>query len=195
MNVQQPRRGDGARLGREDRQSVRRLRDARARRRRREPRSRRHVPAFAPADMATSVRAQPRVARERARPWRPPMADARRATRTTSSTSSSSGRAEKGHRASTKRPLRKRRQLTRGAILRAATFLERLEAGGSPMSTVYALIGARPAAARSPIATPTRWWRAFWRSSAPMDRGRIGAIARPPIGDGDIFRTALAIDA
>lgn len=85
-----------------------------------------------------------------------------------------------------------RRQLTRIRFFSPANYVERLEAGGAPDVEIYALSAlsmSRP--------EPDRNTDAAVASLLAQQRAdgawSLGGVARPPIEDGNIFRTALAI--
>ena len=85
-----------------------------------------------------------------------------------------------------------RRTLTRTRLFSPANFFERMEAGGSPDVEIYAL-----AALGASNDEPDRNTDAAVASILAHQRAdgswTLGGIARPPIEDGDIFRTALAM--
>ncbi len=85
-----------------------------------------------------------------------------------------------------------RRQLTRTRLFAPANFFERLESGGFPDVELYAL-----SALASSGEEPDRNSDAALASILAQQRAdgswSLGGIARPPIEDGDIFRTALAM--
>jgi ankyrin repeat protein len=87
-----------------------------------------------------------------------------------------------------------RRQLTRARMFAPANFFERLEAGGFPDVELYALT-----ALSSSGEEPDRATDAVLASILAQQRANgswslgLGGVARPPIEDGDIFRTALAM--
>jgi ankyrin repeat protein len=85
-----------------------------------------------------------------------------------------------------------RQQLTRARFFAPMTFFERLESGGFPDVEIYAL-SAMAASGQE----PDRGTDAVVSSILAQQRAdgswSLGGIARPPIEDGDIFRTALAM--
>jgi ankyrin repeat protein len=85
-----------------------------------------------------------------------------------------------------------RRQLTRARFFDPANFFERLEGGGFPDVEIYAL-----SALGTSGEAPDRNSDAVIASILAQQRGNgswgLGGVARPPIEDGDIFRTALAM--
>lgn len=87
-----------------------------------------------------------------------------------------------------------RRQLTRARMFAPANFFERLEAGGFPDVELYALT-----ALASSGEEPDRTIDAVLASILAQQRANgswslgLGGVSRPPIEDGDIFRTALAM--
>ena len=87
-----------------------------------------------------------------------------------------------------------RRQLTRARMFAPANFFERLESGGFPDVELYALT-----ALSSSGEEPDRTTDAVLASIFAQQRANgswslsLGGVARPPIEDGDIFRTALAM--
>ena len=85
-----------------------------------------------------------------------------------------------------------RRQLTRTRLFSPANYFERLESGGFPDVELYAL-----SALASSGEEPDRSSDAALASILAQQRAdgswSLGGIARPPIEDGDIFRTALAM--
>ena len=86
-----------------------------------------------------------------------------------------------------------RRQLTRARFFDPASFFERLEGGGFPDVEMYALT-----ALASSGEEPDRNSDAVIGSILAQQResgswGLGAGVARPPIEDGDIFRTALAM--
>jgi ankyrin repeat protein len=87
-----------------------------------------------------------------------------------------------------------RRTLTRARFFSPANYFERMEAGGSPDVELYALTELASASDE-----PDRNTDAAVASLLAQQRANgswgLGGIARPPIEDGDIFRTALAIVA
>jgi ankyrin repeat protein len=85
-----------------------------------------------------------------------------------------------------------RRQLTRTRLFAPANFFERLEGGGFPDVEIYAL-----SALASSGEEPDRNTDAGLASILAQQRAdgswSLGGIARPPVEDGDVFRTALAM--
>jgi ankyrin repeat protein len=85
-----------------------------------------------------------------------------------------------------------RLQLTRTRLFAPANFFERLEGGGFPDVELYAL-----SALGSSGEEPDRNTDAAMASILAQQRAdgswSLGGIARPPIEDGDVFRTALAM--
>ena len=85
-----------------------------------------------------------------------------------------------------------RRQLTRTRFFAPANFFERLDAGGFPDVEIYAL-----SALASSGDEPDRNTDAVLASILAQQRAdgswSLGGIARPPVEDGDVFRTALAM--
>ncbi len=79
-----------------------------------------------------------------------------------------------------------------GAILRADELLRTARIRRLPRCARSTRFRRSPRAARSPTAPPTRWSRAFWRGSALMDHGDRRHRAAASRGR-RIFRTALAI--
>lgn len=87
-----------------------------------------------------------------------------------------------------------RRTLTRARFFSPANFFERMEQGGTPDVELYAL-----AALGTGEGEPDRNTDAAIASILAHQRAdgswTLGGIARPPIEDGDVFRTALAMTA
>jgi ankyrin repeat protein len=87
-----------------------------------------------------------------------------------------------------------RRSLTRTRFFSVPNFVERMEPGGTPDVELYAL-----AALGSSRVEPDRNIDAAIANILAHQRAdgswTLGGIARPPIEDGDIFRTALAMTA
>ncbi len=85
-----------------------------------------------------------------------------------------------------------RRQLTRTRFFAPANYFERLDAGGFPDVEIYAL-----SALASSGEEPDRNTDAVLASILAQQRvdgsWSLGGIARPPVEDGDVFRTALAM--
>jgi len=85
-----------------------------------------------------------------------------------------------------------RRQLTRARFFDPANYFERLDAGGFPDVEIYAL-----SALGSSGEEPDRNSDAVIAGILSQQRGNgswsLGGVARAPIEDGDIFRTALAM--
>ncbi len=85
-----------------------------------------------------------------------------------------------------------RRQLTRSRFFAPMNFFERLEAGGFPDVEIYAL-SALAASGEEPDRNTDAVVASILARQRADGSWRIGGIARPPVEDGDIFRTALAI--
>ncbi len=85
-----------------------------------------------------------------------------------------------------------RRQLTRARFFAPMTFFERLESGGFPDVEIYALSALAASGQEADRSTDAVVTSILARQRADGSWS-IGGIARPPIEDGDIFRTALAI--
>jgi ankyrin repeat protein len=89
---------------------------------------------------------------------------------------------------------RDRQQLTKARFFSASNQLERMDSAGTPDVPLYAL-----AAFASTEYAPDRTTDAMIANTIAnqLSDGRwgLGSIARPPIQDGDIFRTALGIRA
>jgi ankyrin repeat protein len=85
-----------------------------------------------------------------------------------------------------------RRTLTRTRFFAPANFFERMEAGGTPDVEMYALaaLGASSEEPDRNIDAAVANIMAHQRADGSWT---FGGIARPPIEDGDVFRTALAI--
>jgi hypothetical protein len=87
-----------------------------------------------------------------------------------------------------------RQQLTKGPFFSPANLLERMDGPGTPDVPLYALV-----ALASSAYAPDRITDATIANTIANQHGdghwAIGTIARPPIEDGDIFRTALGIRA
>jgi ankyrin repeat protein len=85
-----------------------------------------------------------------------------------------------------------RRQLTRTRFFAPANYFERLDAGGFPDVEIYAL-----SALASSGDEPDRNTDAVLAGILAQQRAdgswSLGGIARPPVEDGDVFRTALAM--
>jgi hypothetical protein len=85
-----------------------------------------------------------------------------------------------------------RRQLTRTRIFAPANFFERFESGGFPDVEIYAL-AAFAASGHEPDRNIDAALTSILAQQRLDGSWTIGGIARPPIEDGDIFRTGLAI--
>jgi len=85
-----------------------------------------------------------------------------------------------------------RRQLTRTRIFAPANFFERLDSGGFPDVEIYAL-SAFAASGQEADRNIDATIAGILAQQRLDGSWTIGGIARPPIEDGDIFRTALAI--
>ncbi|HTG89284.1 MAG TPA: ankyrin repeat domain-containing protein [Vicinamibacterales bacterium] len=85
-----------------------------------------------------------------------------------------------------------RRQLTRARFFAPMTFFERLETGGFPDVEIYAL-SALGASSQEPDRNTDAVVASLLARQRADGSWSLGGIARPPIEDGDIFRTALAI--
>jgi ankyrin repeat protein len=85
-----------------------------------------------------------------------------------------------------------RRTLTRTRLFLTANFFERLEAGGFPDVEMYAL-SALDSSGEEPDRTTDATVASILAQQRADGSWSIGGIARPPIEDGDVFRTALAI--
>ncbi len=85
-----------------------------------------------------------------------------------------------------------RRQLTRARIFSPANFFERFEAGGFPDVEIYAL-SALSASGQEPDRNTDAVIASLVARQRADGSWSTGGVARPPIEDGDIFRTALAI--
>ena len=86
-----------------------------------------------------------------------------------------------------------RRTLTRTRFFSPANYFERIDVGGTPDVELYSL-AALGAAGEEPdrnIDAAVAGILAYQRSDGSW---KLGGIARPPIEDGDIFRTALAMN-
>jgi ankyrin repeat protein len=85
-----------------------------------------------------------------------------------------------------------RRTLTRTRFFAPANFFERMEAGGTPDVEMYALaaLGASSEEPDRNIDAAIANIMAHQRADGSWT---FGGIARPPVEDGDVFRTALAI--
>lgn len=85
-----------------------------------------------------------------------------------------------------------RRQLTRTRIFSPANFFERFDAGGFPDVELYALsaLGSSGEEPDRNIDAAVAGILALQRADGSWS---LGGIARPPIEDGNFFRTALAI--
>lgn len=86
-----------------------------------------------------------------------------------------------------------RRSLTRTRFFAPANYVERVDMGGTPDVEIYAL-AALGAAGDEPdrnMDAAVAGILAYQRADGSW---RLGGIARPPIEDGDIFRTALAMN-
>ena len=85
-----------------------------------------------------------------------------------------------------------RRQLTRARFFSQTNYFERLEGGGAPDVEIYSLAALAVAGDE-----PDRNTDAVVASILAQQRAdgswSLGGIARPPIEDGNIFRTSLAI--
>ena len=86
-----------------------------------------------------------------------------------------------------------RRSFTRTRFFMPANYVERIDMGGTPDVEIYALsaLGAVGEEPDHNIDAAVAGILAYQRADGSW---RIGGIARPPIEDGDIFRTALAIN-
>jgi ankyrin repeat protein len=87
-----------------------------------------------------------------------------------------------------------RRLLTRTRIFSPANFVERLEAGGAPDVELYAL-SALASGGQDPDRNTDAVIASILAYQSADGSWSMGGIARPPIEDGDTFRTALAIMA
>jgi ankyrin repeat protein len=85
-----------------------------------------------------------------------------------------------------------RRQLTRARFFAPMTFFERLESGGFPDVEIYAL-SALAAGSQGPDRNTDAVVASVLARQRADGSWSLGGIARPPVEDGDIFRTALAI--
>ncbi|HET9467344.1 MAG TPA: ankyrin repeat domain-containing protein [Vicinamibacterales bacterium] len=85
-----------------------------------------------------------------------------------------------------------RRAFTRTRFFMPANYVERVDMGGTPDVEIYAL-AALGAAGEEPDANIDAVVAGILAYQRADGAWRIGGIARPPIEDGDIFRTALAI--
>lgn len=85
-----------------------------------------------------------------------------------------------------------RRTLTRTRIFSPANFLERMEAPGAPDVEIYAL-AALAARGDEPDRNTDAAVASILAHQYADGSWRLGGIARPPIEDGDVFRTALAM--
>jgi ankyrin repeat protein len=85
-----------------------------------------------------------------------------------------------------------RRQLTRARFFAPVNFFERLEAGGFPDVEIYAL-SALAASGDEPDRNTDAVVSSIFARQRADGSWSLGGIARPPVEDGDIFRTALAI--
>ena len=85
-----------------------------------------------------------------------------------------------------------RRQLTRARFFAPMNFYERLEGGGFPDVEIYAL-SALAASGQEPDRNTDAVVASILARQRADGSWSLGGIARPPVEDGDIFRTALAI--
>lgn len=85
-----------------------------------------------------------------------------------------------------------RRQLTRARMFAPANFFERFEAGGFPDVELYAL-SALASSGEEPDRNSDAVLASVFAQQRANGSWSMGGIARPPIEDGDIFRTALAM--
>ena len=85
-----------------------------------------------------------------------------------------------------------RRQLTRARMFAPANFFERFEAGGFPDVELYAL-SALASSGEGPDRNSDAVLASIFAQQRANGSWSLGGIARPPIEDGDIFRTALAM--
>ena len=152
------------------------------------------LPAFAPVDLRTA--AQRSVGCWNGlRPARRRTVAARRVTRTTSPISSTNLARTKGLQVDEK-AASDRRALTRGQFFSPLNMLERLDVPGTPDTPLFALDGLANAGY-----TPDRITDGIVANVSAQQSSTghwvvpHGAIARPPIEDGDIARTALGIGA
>jgi len=87
-----------------------------------------------------------------------------------------------------------RQQLTKGPFFSPANLLERMDGPGAPDVALYALV-----ALASDAYAPDRITDAIVANAIAIQardgHWAVGTVARPPIEDGDIFRTALGIRA
>ena len=85
-----------------------------------------------------------------------------------------------------------RRAFTRTRFFMPANYVERIDMGGTPDVEIYALaaLGAAGEKPDSNIDAALAGILAYQRADGFW---RLGGIARPPIEDGDVFRTALAV--
>ena len=86
-----------------------------------------------------------------------------------------------------------RRTLTRARFFAPANYVERIDMGGTPDVEIYALaaLGVAGQEADRNIDAAVAGILAYQRADGSW---KLGGIARPPIEDGDIFRTALAMN-
>ena len=85
-----------------------------------------------------------------------------------------------------------RRQLTRARMFSPDAYFERLDAGGFPDVELYAL-SALASSGDEPDRNTDAVIAAILSQQRADGSWSLGGIARPPIEDGDIFRTALAM--
>jgi ankyrin repeat protein len=85
-----------------------------------------------------------------------------------------------------------RQQLTKAPFFSPLNLLERMDAAGSPDVPLYALT-ALGSAGYEPDRTTDAIVANLLAHQRADGRWTLGGVARPPIEDGDIFRTALAI--
>jgi ankyrin repeat protein len=85
-----------------------------------------------------------------------------------------------------------RRQLTRARMFSPPNYFERFDAGGFPDVEIYAL-AALGAAGDEPDRTTDAVVAGIMAQQRADGSWSTGGIARPPIEDGDVFRTALAM--
>lgn len=85
-----------------------------------------------------------------------------------------------------------RRTLTRTRFFSPANFFERMDLGGTPDVEIYAL-AALGASSEEPDRNIDAAVAAILAHQRADGSWTIGGIARPPIEDGDVFRTALAM--
>jgi hypothetical protein len=86
-----------------------------------------------------------------------------------------------------------RRSLTRTRFFAPANYFERIDMGGTPDVEIYAL-AALGAAGDEPDRNMDAALAGILAYQRADGSWHLGGIARPPIEDGDIFRTALAIN-